>query len=647
MKTNKVLNKNAEIDLSASVSQSTSANRTYFITFIILLVYMSIIVASTTDYQLLIPNSPIRLPFVDTEVPLKMFYFIAPLIILFMHANLLQNIEVHHYKLLKWRESKSNKIIQRTLIQPFLYDFSVLDTVSNFRWIVKLFTDILFLYFSPVLLIALLWRFSSYQSIDFSIYHFIIVIFDLFFVGLFLVSVNSSLIFCCSLFLISLLPISVLGFISYYDSNILWNKLIGKDCEGESVICGYLAKDTDNDGIDEGITYPINSLFMPRISLDKFDYLAFMSLKVKNNDPAFKSINSIDLRNRNLKGALLMNIDFRDAKLTGANLQGANFDNAILSGADISSSQLEGATFNDANLVNAKFSHSTLNKTEFMRAQLDNAKLNNVNSKGSIFWSAILKSANLSDSDFTDSQFTSANLEKANLSQSVFVGSDFAHANLSLATMGSSKLSGTNFGNANLFLAIMDYAELQGSLLTSANLNGANLSFASLQGANLYDSSLNATILNNTKMLGVQFDKVKSKFGVQNNKIDIMTNTDWVKLAKLSERENYKSIIEVGENFTKKNLLDSSSQIIYNSNSLAKILPSICNHSFEALRYSIISSMTENISKDTIHIYPKETTLNTLKVFKSTEECKIHSKKLKELLSDNFYESFGLYKYLN
>ena len=645
MKTNKLFIKNAEIDLSTSVSQSTSANRTYFITFIILLVYMSIIVASTTDYQLLIPNSPVRLPFVDTDVPLKMFYLIAPLIILSMHGNLLQNLEVHHHKLIKWRESKTNKRIQRVLIQPFIYDFSVLDGESNFRWFVRLFTNFLFLYFSPILLIILLWRFSSYQSMEFSFFHFLIVIIDLFFVGLFLVSVNKSLIFCCLLFLISLLPISTLGFISYFDSNILWNKLIGKDCS--EVPCAFKAEDTDNDGIYEGITYPFIASFMPRISLDRFDYLTFMSSKSKSNDPAFKSINGIDLRYRSLKGALLTNIDFKDAKLNSANLQGANFDNAILTGADMSGTGLEGASFEGANLDDTKLNYAHLNRTNFTRAQLNNANLNNVISKRSDFYLASLKEANLSNSEFIDSQFSSAVLEKANLSGSKFAGSHFKEANLTLAKMNSSKFQGVNFDKADFFLATMSYAELQGSILTNANLDGANLSFTCLQGADLIGATFNAAILNNTKILGIQIDNNKNAFQVQNNNIDTKTIVDWKPIIAMSELKEYRSNIKAAEKNTNNPFFSNSIKFEKDSKSLANLLPKICNHSFEAFRFSIFDSMSDYVSSDLTEIYPKESTIIALKKSQQIKECKVYNKKSKEFLDSSFYKSFGLSKYIH
>ena len=78
---------NEELSL---VAQSSSANRVYFISYIAFLVYLLIIVASTTDYQLLIPKSQIRLPFVDTNVTLLLFYLVAPIMILAGHFNLKQ-----------------------------------------------------------------------------------------------------------------------------------------------------------------------------------------------------------------------------------------------------------------------------------------------------------------------------------------------------------------------------------------------------------------------------------------------------------------------------------------------------------------------------------------------------------------------------
>ena len=50
--------------------------------FVGVLTYASIMIASTTDRDLLIPDSTVKLPILGTEVKLSLFYGAAPVIIL-------------------------------------------------------------------------------------------------------------------------------------------------------------------------------------------------------------------------------------------------------------------------------------------------------------------------------------------------------------------------------------------------------------------------------------------------------------------------------------------------------------------------------------------------------------------------------------
>lgn len=136
------------------MERSTSANRNFFISFLIILLYLMIIVGSTSDYQLLIPNSKVKLPFVDVEVSLILFYILAPIIVLAGHFNLLQNLESHHHKLLAWQAAYPGKQVPRALIEPFLYDYALLENDGQLTKAVRFFSRVLFLFLAPIVLLT-------------------------------------------------------------------------------------------------------------------------------------------------------------------------------------------------------------------------------------------------------------------------------------------------------------------------------------------------------------------------------------------------------------------------------------------------------------------------------------------------------------
>ena len=351
---------NEELSL---VAQSSSANRVYFISYIAFLVYLLIIVASTTDYQLLIPKSQIRLPFVDTNVTLLLFYLVAPIMILAGHFNLLQNLDSHHHKLNKWSKSFYNQQVPRNLIQPFLYDFFVLEKDSKFYRYIRVFSSIVFIYLAPISLIAFLVRFGNYQSIWITSFHFIILCLDYFFISIFLKSIEHKFshigIF---LFLMGIVQACFVAYIIFADTSNIWkfaDARMNWD-DGAYTDCCYDLLADGSENPDKA--RPLWRYLLPRIVVTLTD----------------KTLqDSIDFTNRTLKGAQLIGFDLKASSFKGANLEGADLSSSNLEGADFSLSCLRGATFENANLKSTFFDNSDLSKANFHLSKLDDAYFGN------------------------------------------------------------------------------------------------------------------------------------------------------------------------------------------------------------------------------------------------------------------------------
>ncbi len=82
-------------DLKKMLDLSSGKNQNIFFTFLIFEIYMMLIVAGTTDMQLLMPESKISLPLINFGIPLFGFYVVAPLFMIAIH--LILNVLEHVY----------------------------------------------------------------------------------------------------------------------------------------------------------------------------------------------------------------------------------------------------------------------------------------------------------------------------------------------------------------------------------------------------------------------------------------------------------------------------------------------------------------------------------------------------------------------
>ena len=139
-------------ELDKIVENSSDKNRNFFIAYLGLLLYVQAIIFSTTDLQLLVSTDGLKLPIVDLTVPLVGFYFVVPIFVIALHFNFLQNLESHHFKLMRWKDSHPGGIVPRSRIQPFLFDYATLESGSVLERWVRWANTLLVLNLAPSLL---------------------------------------------------------------------------------------------------------------------------------------------------------------------------------------------------------------------------------------------------------------------------------------------------------------------------------------------------------------------------------------------------------------------------------------------------------------------------------------------------------------
>lgn len=152
--------------LADLVKESTEKNRQFFALYIGLLTYVLLMVAGTTDLMLLVPTQGIKLPLIDVTLPLIPFYIIAPLFLLAIHFNLLQNLESHHFKLMRWRDSCGDEGVPREEINAFLFDYEWLEQNSKMRTLLRFSSRILILAirtFCSGCFVMAIYRLSRYR----------------------------------------------------------------------------------------------------------------------------------------------------------------------------------------------------------------------------------------------------------------------------------------------------------------------------------------------------------------------------------------------------------------------------------------------------------------------------------------------------
>jgi uncharacterized protein YjbI with pentapeptide repeats len=234
-----------------------------------------------------------------------------------------------------------------------------------------------------------------------------------------------------------------------------------------------------NGKVDD-VTRRRKSLFSNTLVLPYFDALE----ATKINDP--KKLDSVKqtlvLRGRHLESAVFERADLRKADLEGAQLQGASLDLAKFEGASLDDAQLQ-----DAGLFEAKLQGASLNGAQLQGAHLGNA---------------LLRSASLNGAQLQGADLEYASLQGASLFNVNLQGATLFEAQLQCASLVNAELQGASLRGAQLQGAWLFNPELQGASLRGALLEGASLRGALLEGASLEDTRLQGADFRNSTFAG-------------------------------------------------------------------------------------------------------------------------------------------------
>ncbi len=484
-----------------SVDDAASVSGTLWFSYLFALFYIGIAAGGVSHKDLLLENA-VKLPFLNVELPLVAFFFLAPILFVISHAYTLM-----HFVLLAAKVGTFNSELKKKVPEPHA---TPAETASDDRatelheirlglrrqlpinifvqflagprdirdgilgWLLKVVAWIS-LVIGPVLLLLLL-------QIQFLPYHLwwvtwvqrFAILLDVTLLWLLWPAVlasRSTILWprpwhsrvLAFLALLSLIPVGLAFTAATFPGECMDEHVGKKQWIPLNALAGWLgAKDlygtprwtSFHDLLFNGdvdlVTRRRASWFSNTLVLPSFDALE----AAKIDDPKKLDNESVKqslvLRGRNLEGAVLARADLRKADLEGAQLQAAELFNAQLQGASLQGAQLQGASLFAADLQGASL----------FWAQLEGATLDFARLQGAVLVEARLQGASLDNAQLQGASLFETQLQGASLDFAGLQGASLDHAQLQGASLQRAQLQGANFGNASLVGVDMRFANI-------------------------------------------------------------------------------------------------------------------------------------------------------------------------------------------
>ena len=489
--------------LDKIVDNSSEKNRNFFIAYLGLMIYVQAIIFSTSDLQLLLPSQQLKLPLIGLDVPLVGFYFTIPLFVIALHFNFLQNLESHHYKLMRWQQAQPGGVVPRSRVFPFLFDFAILETQSGYRNLVLWANNILCYNLAPLTLALLLFRFADRQDFPVTFWHYVCFVADCYLVWRLRKALmqnakpeEPSRIWLedspltnphrhtrHSRWVSALLRIGGILFKPFFR---LWrfvvhvsefmldafryrpHGLIGLMVLAE-VLISYAIAETDDASFNRFVlpaaqswarkdSRPVEWL-LPRITIDPHatvwqadDKSLKIEAELAGETDWAKYFNTHgkgfwpdpeSLRLVDLTGQNLPRAQLQDFRLQGAELGEARLQGADLGFAELQGAVLRGAQLQGADLGGAELQGAVLGEARLQGAELRGARLQGAYLYRTQLQGAYLYRAQLQGADLHEAQLQGADLRKAQLQ-----GADLREAQLQGAILASTAMDGLVIGHA-------------------------------------------------------------------------------------------------------------------------------------------------------------------------------------------------------
>lgn len=507
--------------LRDAVVDAASIGAGLWFSYLFVLLYLFIAVGSVTHKDLFL-QSPVRLPFLNVDLPLLGFFWLGPLIFIIVHAYVLLHFVLLAGKVGDFDAELKEQITDeetRTRLRRQLPSNIFVQFLAGPRelrsgvlgFLLRLIAQISLVIGPIALLVFFQLQFLPYHDEAITWWHRIAVLIDIVLLWLLWPSIARGertgflsrdflRVKIAALVLASLVPLLLVTTIATFPDEWLDDRLWKDGKKDSPWRLASLHKLLVAGEVDFASRKP-ESLWSNRLVLPGFDAIDHTKLDSEAKIEALPE--TISLRARHLEGAVLIDAKLRKANFSGAKLQHAKLDWSDLRGSKFDcAGSLEGnplkqcTQLQGASLLLAQLQGASLNG-----AQLQGAQLGNANLKGASLWKAHLQGAFL----------IPVHLQGAILEEAELQGAWLNYAQLQGASLDGAQLQGASLDDADLMGASLARApQLQGASLNGAQLQGAWLDHAQLQGTTLDGAQLQGATL--TKVFVWRADARKVQF---------------------------------------------------------------------------------------------------------------------------------------
>jgi uncharacterized protein YjbI with pentapeptide repeats len=404
-----------------AVEDSAAVSGGLWLSYLFVLFYLGIAASSIKHVDLLVQN-PVKLPFLNIELPLLAFFVLAPILFLIVHAYTLVHLVLVASRVAQFNEalsketSEDHEVWRRRLPSNIFVQFLSApeeDRYGGFGLLLAAILWVSLVIAAIALLLLLQIQFLPYHSQWITWTSRIVLVLDLsllwwlwggilrgrassnrarrwkrrakLIVGSLLTA--SLILFACA---VATIP-------GEWQEDHLPSLAFIPTRQGVLPLHGWI--------FGWGGLFP-NNLVLPEFSL-------YEALKIDDPQKVVWKQYLIDLKGRDLRGASLSGAILTRANLSGAQLQGAVLPGAQLQGADLRGAQLQGASAPAAQLQGAELVSAQLQGVDLNFAELRGADLTGAHLQGASLVFAHLEGASLGGAQIKGAAFDLAQLQGA------------------------------------------------------------------------------------------------------------------------------------------------------------------------------------------------------------------------------------------
>jgi uncharacterized protein YjbI with pentapeptide repeats len=536
--------------IKKAVDDTASVSGGLWLSYLFVLFYLAIAAGAVTHADLFLEN-PVKLPFLNIELPLLAFFFLAPILFLVVHAYTLVHLVMLTDKAKRFHQElrrqipeddnlpkeeldKRNRI--RTGLRQQLPSNVFVQYLAGspetrggaFGWLLWLIAAIT-LANAPVLLLLLLQvQFLPYHNSFITWTHRIVLLTDIILVwwlwqrilygrliegrGPRLAWWTGWALGLASSIIIIFFSLAVATFPGEWREDHLseWAFAQGNEAfkQGsaeharpkETSLEGWVepvvswGKSTWNSALNEGPSVHDVIFNSPVDQTTRRRWLPFSSTLVLTGFNVVEGLGVDDPKK----------LDWRDFifRARGRDLKGARFDFATLPKVDFEYAELEDASLDSAQLRGASFYRTQLQGASLNNAYLQGTSLDDAELQGAKLNGAQLQGASLNHAELQNAVLNGAQLQGASLDRSRLEGASLTDGGLQGVSLKDAELQGAWLNGTQLQGASLDRAQLQGAWLNDSQLQGASLDSVLLQGASLNRAQLQGTSLDSAQLQG-------------------------------------------------------------------------------------------------------------------------------------------------